>query len=610
MTPGAVVENPEVVGEFGIIEGLTRMEASEGLWRFDEDDWALYAMLCDPVNFSELLFEDRKNEEYGGCYHVLDYQYPLFRYTPGEPYEIDACARSVGKTESAKAKGCSHAIRRDGDNLLISGPELIHLMPLCDAIEERIRDTRLLRELLDTRNGQTGFTHKPFEVRFLDGTRIIGRIPKLSGTGVKGQHQPDLIVDEGQDYPEKGWIEIHETVMKDRKTRDGEPDFTYVAYGVHSGARDTRFYKLASGGNFKLNQITALMRPGWGPDEKRRAADMYGGTQAPDYRRNILGEAGGASSAFFVTARLMACLDQDRESHYNTVLWKRQELQSEEIDKMLGEPSDDRRSDLMMELFNSIVDVPDDLGQETYLGCDLGLVNDPTVVTLWSTRTDSKKRHRLSLRRMWHLWRFREKQIRQFQYVLGWKVGKKLRGAGYDVTGLGLPIFQGMQDDEVAPQHLLDVTQGYVFNAKVPVGVDPSLLTQDSSGAMRDQYGNIVKEEIDPFTGIKRYVIYMTMIEASTRYLREWVDALYLELPFDTEIAGDFQGETEQRVKAMAGMKKKPAAFHILDSARAFAMVRKHGEVMSQVAAPEQGPVLPRAVDARVGAGGEGGLTV
>jgi transposase len=102
----------------------------------------------------------------------------------------------------------------------------------------------------------------------------------------------------------------------------------------------------------------------------------------------------------------------------------------------------------------------------------------------------------------------------------------------------------------------------------------------------------------------------MTMIEASTRYLREWVDALYLELPFDTEIAGDFQGETEQRVKAMAGMKKKPAAFHILDSARAFAMVRKHGEVMSQVAAPEQGPVLPRAVDARVGAGGEGGLTV
>jgi hypothetical protein len=126
--PGAVVENPEVVGEFGIIEGLTRMEASEGLWQFDEDDWALYAMLCDPVNFSELLFEDRKNEEYGGCYHVIDYQYPLFRYTPGEPYEIDACARSVGKTESAQGEGVQP--RRSAatvTTLLISGPELIHL---------------------------------------------------------------------------------------------------------------------------------------------------------------------------------------------------------------------------------------------------------------------------------------------------------------------------------------------------------------------------------------------------------------------------------------------------------------------------------------------------
>jgi hypothetical protein len=115
-------------------------------------------------------------------------------------------------------------------------------------------------------------------------------------------------------------------------------------------------------------------------------------------------------------------------------------------------------------------------GRRPTSACDLGLVNDPTVVTLWSNRQDSKKRNRFSLRRMYHLWRFREKQIRQFQYVLGWKVGKRLRGAGYDVTGLGLPIFQGIEDDEVAPQHLIEVSQGYVFNAKVPVGVDPSLL--------------------------------------------------------------------------------------------------------------------------------------
>jgi hypothetical protein len=40
-------------------------------------------------------------------------------------------------------------------------------------------------------------------VDFIDGTKIVGRIPRLTGTGVKGQHQPDLIVDEGQDYPRR-----------------------------------------------------------------------------------------------------------------------------------------------------------------------------------------------------------------------------------------------------------------------------------------------------------------------------------------------------------------------------------------------------------------------
>jgi hypothetical protein len=58
-------------------------------------------------------------------------------------------------------------------------------------------------------------------------------------------HEPDLLMDEAQDYPEKGWIEVHETVMKDHVDLDGEPDFTYHFYGVHSGARDGRFYKLS-----------------------------------------------------------------------------------------------------------------------------------------------------------------------------------------------------------------------------------------------------------------------------------------------------------------------------------------------------------------------------
>jgi hypothetical protein len=158
----------------------------------------------------------------------------------------------------------------------------------------------------------------PFGIDFADGTKIVGRIPRLNGTGVKGQHQPDLIIDEGQDYPPKGWTEVHETVLKDHVDRDGNPDFTYHFYGVHSGARHRLGERAKQGRGFKIVQVTAIQRPGWGKEEKSAAKAAYGGTTAPDYRRNILGEPGGAASPFFVTARLVACVDQDRESRYNS----------------------------------------------------------------------------------------------------------------------------------------------------------------------------------------------------------------------------------------------------------------------------------------------------
>lgn len=589
----------------GVIFNQHRTEIVEGVWKFDEDDWALIAMLQDPIYCSELLFADPNNKAYGGCYHVMDYQYPLFRHV--DNYEGKPCARSVGKTESMKADAVSHVFRRQGESMLITAPELIHLLPLTDAIEDRLRDTRLTREFLDQRNQKTGFTHRPFQADFLDGTKIVGRIPKITGTGVKGQHQPDLRIEEGQDYPEKGWIEVHETVIKDHVDSNGDPDFTYIFYGVHSGARDGRFYQLSNSGEFRITQITAMMRPGWGPDEKARAAAIYGGTQSPDYRRNILGEAGGMSSAFFVTARLTACMDQDRESDYNTIHWKRQRFMSEEIDQMLGDTSSmdqQARTQATYELLQSVIDLPDLSGvQQIYCGADIGLVNDPTVIVMYAIEQDSKKRSRMKLIRMFHLWRFREQMIRLFFYVIGWKYGARLRGFGMDVTGLGLPIFQAIGDDERAPQHLLDVTRGYVFNAKLPIGVDATLVSKDNSGQLRDHLGHMVEVEVDPFTKEERYIIKMTMIEASTRYLREWVDSLFYMIPFDVEIFSDMQGETEQRVKAIAGMKKKPNAFHILDAMRAFAMVYKQKDIDSQVAVPDHGPVMARSVDVRADSG-------
>jgi hypothetical protein len=394
----------------------------------------------------------------------------------------------------------------------------------------------------------------------------------LKGTRVKGQHQPDLMVEEAQDYPEPGWIEVHETVMKDRD------DFQYHFYGVHSGNRASTFYRHTSSGNFEIIQVTAIMRPGWSKAEKETAKSIYGGTSSPDYRRNILGEPGSAASAYFVLARLFACMDQDRESEYNTLEYASQELAAEDIDELLNE-ADRGDQGALTKIMMNVMDLPTG-HRAVWGGMDVGLAQSPTVISLWAQKQVNKI-ERLSLFRRFTLSRLRTNQILAAWAAIGKTYGNNLRGFGIDSTGLGFPILQQMQDaragEEVGqvPQHLIDVTRGYFFNAKVPVDVNKEQVTDDGRGNLRDGFGNIVKEEVDPFTGEKRYVTMMPMIEASTRYLRDFVDDTYLRLPFDPEVARDMQAETKQRVERLAGVKTKPDAFHILDSFRAMAMVFK-----------------------------------
>lgn len=574
------------------IEGLDKANVEIDDKQVDEETFALITILADPIYGVELCWDDPENVQYSYCYRVRDYQYPLNRMKPG--YGGAACSRKTGKTESIKARGFTHGFRRLRENLLITAPELIHLLPLTDAIEDRVRDCRLTREFLDIRGGKTGFTHRPFGCNYKDGTKIVGRIPKVTGTGVKGQHQPDLMIDEAQDYPEAGWTEVHETVNKNRRDAYGEIDFNYHFYGVHSGARDSGFFKRVEEKVFNMVTVTALMRPDWtdDPDQKRAAKAAYGSSDSPDYRRNILGEAGAPATAFFVLARLMACMDQDRESSYNELEYTFQRLRFEEVETMQLPVQD-------------LIDLPPVLGP-THGGMDLGLTDSPTMITLFS-RVRVAKEERLKMIRRYQLDRFRPRQIRAVLYALAGHFGSSLETFGMDITGLGFPIWQEMEDDEACPPHLLDISRGYMFNAKVPVSVEERFVNTDPAGNLKDQFGNMVVKERDPLTGEDRYVTYMPFIEASTRYIREDVDSGFLLMPFDEELQRDLRGETDQRVRQVSkhvGRKKPQNAFHILDSMRAMEMARRSIEIEIALSA-EPEPILDQVVDLGGGGGGQ-----
>lgn len=540
-------------------------------FEFDGDDLLLIAMLKDPVLAPEFAWKNPTNVEYGGTYRVRDYQHRFNRIEGN--YEAFACARSVGKTERQQIRAFIHYFRRIGENMLITAPELLHLMPLVDKVEDRIASCRLTAECLKKdRAGKTGFHHNPFGVDYADGTKIVGRIPNRDGRGVKGQHQPVLMVEEGQDYPDAGWTEVHETVMKET------PDFEYHIYGVHRGARGGGFAKRVTGSLFRNNCITAIQRPGWGAEEKQAAIETYGGVNSPDYRRNILGEPGAASSPIFVTSRLMAIIDQNRESDYNTLEYQKQHLRWEEFASNYGAGAAPP-----LEAMGYAMDLPSKSYRMTLAGADLGLTNSPTVISLFAER-DEKGVARLPLIRRWTLERFPTPYIRRaFREIFEWD--RNILGIGLDTTGLGFPIFQEIQHGEDTPEPgMLEAIRGWKFNEKIPVGVDPSKVVDG-----KDPYGRRVKDD--------EGVVQMSVIEATTRYLREWVDTGYLMLPFDTEISNDLLAENIQRVSSVAALtgSKKPNAFHILDSFRMAALIAK---VKTEVIHEQRhAPVLDVAVE-------------
>lgn len=577
------------IDELVRIDGV-KLPVAAGPFDLTEDDFLLYGMLLDPVYMPELLWRDPKNYDYGGEYRVRDYQYIINRLS--DPYAIISCARSVGKTESEKVHAEIHFLKNYG-NLLITAPELIHLLPLTDAIEDNIQGNPLLTEVLDTRNGQTGFQHRPFQCNFVDGTKIVGRIPKRDGTGVKAQHQKDLIVEEGQDFPDRGWSELNETVNYDSRDRQGQPDFHFWIYGVHSGNKASGFDERARSAVFRKIKVTALRRPDWGPDRKQNAIASYGGTSSPDYKRNILGEPGAGATAYFVTARLMACVDQNvrrgekEGSEYNERMYVPQVFRAEELD------------DLDIKIGDTI-DLPDMTVDGWWMGADLGLTDSPTVISLFAEMMIGKKR-RLALIRKYTLERFRPRQIRETLYAISWHLGSKLMGVGIDMTGLGYPIFQDIEDDELCPPRLKEIATGYTFNSNVEVGVEKDMLTENQ-GVLRDHLGNMVKIIEDDITGEVRYVTMMPFIAASTRYIREDVDDGYLLLPFDTDVTADMLQETKQRVERIGKRGesgntrvKKGDRFHILDSFRAMAYRRKQDAILAMLAPATQEDVLDMA---------------
>lgn len=531
--------------------------------RLTEQECYLWAILSDPsgLDQAEFLWVDAEHQEPTGevdedgnllldsegepvkkhtyCFRAWPFQWAWWRCE--EPKQIDQCGRSVGKSLSIKVRGFAFAFLKPGSEMLLTAPEGNHLDAITDLIETQILNTRLSREMLVS--SRSRIKHRPFHVNFANGARLMGRIPQRDGRGIKGQHPVWLELDEAQDYPDKGWIEIAETL---KRASGG----IWRSHGVTRGLRDY-FYKFTQPqSGWKVHRFTAFHRPTWTEEEREAAMKQYGSRENPDYRRNLLGLHGDSQNPLFVLHRLAKCVDYDLSSDYNasefTYLRLNNEMVVDHDDQILP-----------------LLDLPSSHTakyKNFWIGMDVGYTNHPSEILVFAEVPNKDMGPTLKLVTRVKLERIRNgHQVQVMLYLMDFY---KPLAFSMDKTGVGLPLFQDLQDaarkDRVLKGYLEKI-KGYNFSSNIVVDFDDSI-----------DYDPDLQDESE---------IYMrkNVLEYASDRLRGLVDERRLQLPYTPEggedVVAEFQGQTwsyDNNTMTTSGKKKSYSAgkFHALDAAK------------------------------------------
>lgn len=505
-----------------------------------EEERYFFAILQDQsgIDQAEFSWTDETSPDF--VFRCWDYQYPWYRTRA--KFQIDQCARAIGKSVGIQMRAWAFAFTNPGEEMLVTAPEMIHLDPVTKNVEDRIMSTRLSREFLKKSGTSNGITHRPFEARFRNGSRIVGRIPQKDGRGVKGMHPKKLEMDEAQDYPEPGWVELGETL------KYGEEDATWRSHGVSRGVRDRYYKQTQPESGWYVHKYTAMHRPDWTPGERAAKAELYGSRDHPDYRRNILGLHGDASSALFVLNRLMACVDQNQTSHYNMSEYYHCRINDEKL----------RDTALPIE---ALLDFPGihRAYERTWVGMDVGMTNHPSEILIMGEEYPQSKqggrKEELPDMRLKTLARIHLERISSpDQRAVLHKIYDFYRpqAIAMDRTGLGLPIFQEIVESRIPG--FSKAMRGYNFSEKITVGYERD---DDDEYDADNPYGKEIKANV---------------LEYSSDMLRLYVDQRQLLLPWDIDMIREFQGQTyvvsKSNTDAYGKKQFNKGKFHALDAAR------------------------------------------
>lgn len=526
----------------------------------DDDEAYLWAILSDPSGMDQMEFSIKNAEEEDGIFRAWPFQWKWWRCV--DQKQIEQAARSLGKSWSIRARAYAFPFIHPDEEMVITAPEGVHLDAITDVVETAFGSNRLGREMMT--GGRGGVKHRPFHANFQNGARIMGRIPQRDGKGMKGTHPVWLEMDEAQDYPKPGWTEVIETL------KSGSKGSVWRAHGVTRGVRD-HFHKFTQDGSgWTVHRYTAMSRPTWTDSERQSKIELYGSKDHPDYRRNVLGLHGDATNPLFVLHRLMKVVDQDPASDFNDSVYTKIKVNSE----MVIDNGDDILS------FLNTIPYSHSSYKHVWIGADIGFTNDPTEILVFNE--EKVKNGQSNLRLVTRITLDRISNPKQVEVIL-WLINfYKPHSFSMDKTGVGLPLFQEIQDQvKKAPGLTAAIGRinGYGFSEKILVDFDDS----------------IVFDEFD--TNHTKAEMYRNVLEYSTDCLRKLVDSERIILPWDKEIIAEFQGQTYENKASldMYGRKRSfsTGSFHTLDAARMAALGYFQFGIEQMTKEPEYTPITP-----------------
>ena len=528
-----------------------------------EEELYLLAILTDEsgLDQAEFAWNDSVNDH--GRYRAWDFQWPWYHCE--DRFQVDQGARSLGKTVSIVMRSYAFPFLYPGQSMLVTAPELNHLQPLTIAIEERLLNSRFTREMLPKGAKTNGINKTPhWQATFTNGTKIVSRLPNKDGKGVKGQHVVSIELDEAQDYPLAGWIEVVETLNR------GVEGSSWHCHGVPKGVRD-KFYDMTEGSehddtiNWTVHRPMAFMKPNWSPEERAEKIVQYGGSrQNIDYKRNIYGEHGDSTNSVFVLARLMACVDTDEGSMYNQDVYRRYKIEYEDLPSTQGLDEQEAMF-TRQDYIERVIAIPGShkvgwsqrvgtrevgatKGYSAYwAGMDVGVTNHPSEILLYGQRKESDQLDLLLRVNLHRIKTGDQKFVVQRLFEL---YGPDLKAFALDKTGVGQPVWADLTDITAIAKRV----HGFGFSENRVTGFEDR---------------ELVDAETKADLAIMRNVV-----EASTDWLRnDYVDNKRMLMPFDREILLEFQGQTYTVIKDNGSPYGKKrlfggGSFHTLDAAK------------------------------------------